>query len=43
MLLFAFQVYRRFVSGSPVAHVVLSGDAIGPVFPDQEPVRLETM
>ena len=43
ILLIFFKVFRRFVSGSPIARVTLSGDAIGPIFPDGEPVRLETM
>ena len=42
-LLFPFQVYRRYISGSPKAHVTLSGDVIGPIFPGDEPVSLRTM
>lgn len=38
-----FQVYRRFVSGSAIAHVTVSGEAIGPIFPDKEPVSLGSM
>jgi hypothetical protein len=37
------QVYRRYVSGSPKAHVSLCGDVIGPIFPGDEPVTLESM
>ena len=37
------QVYRRYISGSPRAHVTLSGDVIGPIFPGDEPVSLGTM
>ena len=29
-----YEVYRRYVSGSPVAMVTVSGDTIGPTFPD---------
>ena len=38
-----YEIYRRFVAGSPNAHVTICGDVIGPIFPDDEPVRLETM
>ena len=36
-------MYRRYISGSPRAHVTLSGDVIGPIFPGDEPVSLRTM
>ena len=29
-----YEVYRRYVSGSPVAKVTVSGDTIGPTFPE---------
>jgi CD109 antigen len=38
-----YEVYRRFVSGSPTGHVTISGDVIGPIFPDDVPVQLETI
>ena len=38
-----YEVFRRYVSGSPYAHVSICGDVIGPVFPDNEPVNLERM
>ena len=42
-LVYIIQVYRRYISGSPRAHVTLSGDVIGPIFPGDEPVTLGTM
>ena len=38
-----YEIYRRFVAGSPSAHVTICGDVIGPIFPEDQPVRLETM
>ena len=38
-----YEIYRRFVAGSPNAHVTICGDVIGPIFPEDQPVRLETM
>lgn len=38
-----YEVYRRYVSGSPYATISLCGDVIGPAFPNQMPVNLERM
>ncbi len=38
-----YEVYRRFISGSPEGHVTVCGDVIGPIFPNKEPVSLESM
>lgn len=38
-----YEIYRRFVAGSPNAHLTISGDVIGPIFPNDEPVTLEKM
>ncbi|TRY74425.1 hypothetical protein TCAL_00656 [Tigriopus californicus] len=38
-----YEIYRRYVSGSPYAHVTVCGDVIGPTFPGDEPVVLERM
>ncbi|TRY72565.1 hypothetical protein TCAL_06513 [Tigriopus californicus] len=38
-----YEIYRRYVSGSPNAHILICGDVIGPIFPDDQPVSLETM
>lgn len=38
-----YEIYRRFISGSPVGSVILSGDAIGPTFRNDEPVNMYTM
>jgi hypothetical protein len=36
-------VFRRFVFGSPSAKVTISGDTIGPTFPNDEAVTLATL
>jgi hypothetical protein len=36
-------VFRRFVFGSPSAKVTVSGDTIGPTFPNDEAVTLATL
>ena len=38
-----YEVYRRYVAGSPYAKVSICGDVIGPVFPEDNPVNLERM
>ena len=38
-----FIIYRRFVYGSPNAHMTLSRGVIGPIFPNDQPVGLESM
>lgn len=38
-----YEIYRRFVAGSPNGHVTISADVIGPIFPDDQPVSLESM
>ena len=38
-----YEVFRRYIYGSPNGRVSLSGDVIGPVFMNDEPVKLETM
>jgi len=38
-----YEVYRRFVAGSPEAMLTITGDTIGPTFPNQEKVTLETI
>ena len=43
IVVYIMQVYRRYISGSPRAHVTLSGDVIGPIFPGDEPVSLGNM
>ncbi|CAB4061935.1 unnamed protein product [Lepeophtheirus salmonis] len=35
------EVYRRYISGSPYAHMTVCGDVIGPTFPGDMPVSLE--
>jgi len=41
--LIPYEVFRRYVAGSPEGQVTISGDTIGPTFPDNSPVSLETM
>ena len=36
-------LFKSYLLGSPQAHVTLCGDALGPVFPGNEPVRLDRM
>ena len=38
-----YEVFRRFVFGSPSAKVTVSGDTIGPTFPNDEAVTLATL
>ncbi len=38
-----YEVYRRYVAGSPFAHITVCGDVIGPVFPGNQPVNLERL
>ena len=38
-----YEVYRRYIAGSAEAHVILSGDVIGPIFPGGEPVDFMSM
>jgi CD109 antigen len=38
-----YEVYRRYVAGSPYAHITVCGDVIGPAFPGNKPVNLERM
>ena len=38
-----YEIYRRYVSGSPNGHITISGDVIGPIFPNDQPVQLESM
>ncbi len=38
-----YEVYRRFISGSPEGYVTICGDVIGPIFPDNKPVSLKSM
>ena len=38
-----YQVYRRYVSGSARAHVTISGDVVGPIFPGGDAVSLRGM
>lgn len=38
-----YEVYRRYVAGSPNAHITVSGDVIGPIFPNDDPVYLDIM
>ena len=38
-----YEVYRRYVAGSASAKLTLSGDVIGPIFPDGEPVDFMSM
>ena len=38
-----YEVYRRYVAGSPYASVTVCGDVIGPAFPGDEPVILERL
>lgn len=37
-----YEVFRRYVAGSPRGYVMLSGDVVGPVFPGGDPVSLQT-
>lgn len=36
-----YEVHRRFISGSPTAHVTISGDVIGPIFPGGEALNVK--
>ncbi len=38
-----YEIYRRYVAGSPYAHVSVCGDVIGPAFPGDKPVNLERL
>jgi len=38
-----YEVYRRYVAGSPYAHISVCGDVIGPAFPGNKPVNLERL
>ncbi len=38
-----YEVFRRYVAGSPQAHVTVCGDVIGPAFPGDTPVNLESL
>ena len=38
-----YEIYRRYIAGSPNGHITLSGDVIGPIFPEDTPVQLESM
>ncbi|XP_023346769.1 CD109 antigen [Eurytemora carolleeae] len=38
-----YEIYRRYISGSPKGLMTLSGDVIGPTFSGGEPVSLYTM
>ena len=38
-----YEIYRRYIFGSPYGRVSISGDVIGPTFIDEEPARLERM
>ena len=38
-----YEVYRRYIFGSPYGTVTICGDVIGPTFMDDEPVNLENM
>ena len=35
-----YEVYRRYISGSARASLTISGDVIGPIFPDGEAAML---
>ena len=35
-----YEVYRRYISGSARASLAISGDVIGPIFPDGEAAML---
>ena len=37
-----YEIYRRYVAGSPRGKMTISGDTVGPTFKDGEPVDLET-
>ena len=37
-----YEIYRRYVAGSPKGYLTISGDTVGPTFKDDEPVSLET-
>ena len=38
-----YEVFRRFISGSPEAHLTICGDVIGPIFPNDEPVTYDSL
>ena len=38
-----YEIYRRYIYGSPYGRVSISGDVIGPTFIDEKPARLERM
>ena len=38
-----YEIYRRYIYGSPYGRVSISGDVIGPTFIDDKPARLERM
>ena len=38
-----YEIYRRYVAGSPRAEVTVSGDTIGPTFPGDAPVSLASL
>jgi len=38
-----YEIYRRYIFGSPYGRVSISGDVIGPTFMNEQPVRLESM
>jgi len=41
--LIPYEVFRRYVAGSPKGQVTISGDTIGPTFPDDSPVSLTSI
>ena len=38
-----YEIYRRYIAGSPNGHITISADVIGPIFPEDKPVQLESM
>jgi hypothetical protein len=38
-----YEIYKRYIPGSPYGRVSVSGDVIGPTFMNNEPVSLESM
>ena len=38
-----YEIYRRYIYGSPYGRVSISGDVVGPTFIDEKPSRLERM